>query len=265
MIIRDFTNKKKEELIEQIKEVGEDRPWEQPSPLSFSVPDEIYQPFREATVFYNSLVDKNIHTLKDIEKIWTDVQRLDDVYGNRLKNIQELTENLNAKIALIDRAIGTNLTSTLSQDPSTFLAGIDEINEKIINNKINIEYSKLVSYDERGNLVYDYDAIVLALIHSKSDYHMAAMKKIIQSMADENGNLNQNKYHDFMTTLYLKIISSREYFKTINSLIPIAGFTYILKTNNGTQTSLIFNACLGSPMYIMRFLLYLAAKSMTKK
>jgi hypothetical protein len=55
MIVRDFTNGKKQELLEQIKEVGEDRPWEQPPSLSFPVPDEIYQPFRTAGVFYNSL------------------------------------------------------------------------------------------------------------------------------------------------------------------------------------------------------------------
>jgi hypothetical protein len=140
-----------------------------------------------------------------------------------------MAKNLNAKIALIDRAIGTNLASALSQAPSTFLAGIGEINEKIFNNKVDIEYSKLVSHDEKGNLVYDYDAIASELIHSRSDYHIAALEKIIKSMADVNGNLDQNKYHDFMMNLYYKIISSSEYYEMFSSHVPIFGFTYDFK------------------------------------
>jgi hypothetical protein len=203
MIIRDFTNGKKQEMIEQIKEVGEDRPWEQPPPLSFPVPDEIYQPFRAAGVFYNSLVDKNIQTVGEIEKIWTEVQRLDDEYGNRLKNIQAMAENLNAKIALIDRAIGTNLASALSQAPSTFLAGIDEINEKIFNNKVDIEYSKLVSRDEKGNLVYNYDAMAEILAYYLGDdAKLAALKKAAQeAISTPGGGFDEKRYENFVRIL----------------------------------------------------------------
>jgi hypothetical protein len=226
MIARGFTNVKKQELIGQIKEVGEDRPWEQPSPLSFSVPDEIFQPFRAGAVFYNSLVDKNIQTVGEIEKIWTEVQRLDDVYGSRLKNIQELAENLNAKIALIGGAIGTNLASALSQNPSMFLAGIDEINEKIFNNKVDIEYSKLVSRDEKGNLVYDYDAIIHLILYYKSDEQMSALQKLLDSMKDANGILDDKKYSSFMTNLTLSLSQNADLKAMIFGQVFPFGFAY---------------------------------------